>query len=424
MSHLHPEGDRMTTVQKLELRQSEVRQRLGEVLALEGDDRTDAIRVEEKGLQAELQDLEQRSRTAMLLQPDPDPTPTRELGFIEENLDAEASEVARLEARVSLGRYLGKAARGNAPDGAEAELLAAMQLGPEWIPMAALAPPDDTEKRAVTPGPTTHPTRTSFIERVFAGGDAAFLGVMMPSVPAGQRTYNLIAAGPSAEPKAKDASADATAGSFASSSLTPTRIPARYTLRTEELSEDAGLEAAIRADLSGKLTEALDKELIAGAGTVGSFDKGIAMLSDPSNDSAVLAYGASKASAYTAVDGKYAASLRDVRALVGSNTYAKLGAAAPTNDDSMDAASWWEANTGGLRVSAHIAAPASHIQRAVLAKTGARIAAYCPVWQGLQVLRDPFSSAAEGQVHLTANLLAAFKVVDEASYVLRDFKLA
>ena len=32
--------------------------------------------------------------------------------------------------------------------------------------------------------------------------------------------------------------------------------------------------------------------------------------------------------------------------------------------------------------------------------------------------------AAEGQVHLTAALLAAFKVVDAASFTLRDLKLA
>ena len=148
------------------------------------------------------------------------------------------------------------------------------------------------------------------------------------------------------------------------------------------------------------------------------------MTSDPADDTATINYAAAKAALAGAVDGKYAASMMDVRFLLGSKSFETLSGKAPTNDDSQDALSYLMANSGGVRVSAHIAAPASNIQRAVIAKMGARVAAYAPIWSGIRVIRDEVTNAAEGQIHLTAYMLAAFHVVDTGNFTLRDFKLA
>ena len=408
----------MTERQKLEVRQSEVRQRLNELLAL--DTLTPEQTQEMETLTAEAQQLEVRFRAAVAAEA----AEAAEADAAAGEPDGEARERQALETRARMTRYLGAYAAGRAPEGAEAELQAAVNLGAESIPWSVLAPPPPSpETRAVTPGPTNLPGRSTFIERVFADGDALFLGVMMPTVPAGEAIYNLVTAGPFAGPKPKDSAADATAGSFGGAALKPTRIPARYTLRVEELVEDMALEEAIRRDLRGLLSEALDKRVIAGAGSVGSFDPGISQLSDPADDSATLTTTSMRQMIAGGVDGKYAHTLRDVRLLVGADTHTLISSFTD-NAGAYDPLAWVMTETGGLRVSAHLPAPASNIQRGVLAKRGARVAAYAPVWEGVQILRDPYTDAEEGQVHLTAWMLAAFKAVDADNFVLRDLKLA
>ena len=56
----------MTARQKLEVRASEIRQRLNEVAGLEGDGLTDEIRTESDGLQTEYRDVETRLRAAIV----------------------------------------------------------------------------------------------------------------------------------------------------------------------------------------------------------------------------------------------------------------------------------------------------------------------------------------------------------------------
>ena len=401
----------MTQRQRLELQLSESRQAINEALGADTvDDEALAKLTDEHKL------LEQRFQAAVLTEEPPAPPAPAEAG------DNEARERAALEGRVSLGRYLAAFVEGRAVEGAELELQQADKLPADAVPFAALALPE-LETRAVTPGPTTLPASESFIGRVFKNTAAAWMGVQMPRVPAGQRLWHLISAGPDVEPKAKDAAADATAGSWSSVSLDPRRITGQYEFRVEDLAEHSGLEMALRSDLGGLLAEALDEQIIAGDGS-GANVTGISRLSDPADDTDVLSYAAAKALAAGAVDGRYAADLPNVRLLAGAATYTKLNGLTPTNDDSSDALAWWRSMTGGVRVSAHLPAPAGHIQRAVVARTGARITSYCPIWDGVKVIRDPYSGAGEGKVTLTTTMLFNFMVVDAASYTLRDLKLA
>ena len=407
----------MTKSQEHQLRMSEVRTELRNISTAET--LTDEQRQAEPKLNAELADLETKYRAAVRSEDEAEKR---------SQVDGEGQEKNGLEQRARLGTFLYRAAAGQPLDGAELELQQADKLPGDAIPFSALVSEDrqaegQTENRAVTPAPANLPAQSTFVDRVFAGGDAMFLGVMMPSVPAGEAVYNLISAGPEAEAVAKDAAADATAGAFASEVLKPTRIPARFTLRVEDMREDQGLEMAIRRDLSGLLSEALDERIVAGDGTVGSFSPGVAKTTDPANDAATLDYDTAKQLAAANVDGRRARMLSETRLLVGTATYGLMAGLA--NANGYDALQWTMENAGGLRASAFISAPgANNIQRAVIAKTGARSAAYAPVWEGIRLIRDEVTDAAKGQVHLTAYLLAAFKVVDDASYVLRDLKLA
>lgn len=411
----------MLQSQKLELRASQIRKRLREIAALEGDKLTDEIRTESAALQTEFEDVETRRQAAIVAEGE-------KAG---QEPDGEGREMSALEQRVSLGSYLHSIANGRALSGAEAELQKQRGLSGDGVPWAAIAPAPSpapearagVESRAVTPGPTTLPGQETFVERVFKRSAAAWMGVMMPTVPAGQSTWHLISAGPAADAKAKDGAADETAGAFTSKALTPVRLTAAYQFRVEEIAEHSMMEAALRRDLSAKLSEALDTKVIAGNGTAPN-PTGIINLSDPGDDSNVINYATAKAMAAGNVDGIYSADLMDVKALVGAKTFEKLNEITPTNDDSRDALSWWLANTGGVRVNADIPAPASNLQRAVIAKTGARISAYCPTWEGVRFITDIYTGAGEGQVTITALALFNFSVVDVSSFVLRDLKLA
>ena len=125
----------MTTAQKIALRLSEVRQRLNEISGLEGDAFTPEIRAESEKLTNEYGDLESRSRAATIAGAEAE---TRAAN------DGEGAEIRSLVKRASLAAYLHGAAHGSAGDGAEAELRAALDLGPEFVPLDVLLPPETT----------------------------------------------------------------------------------------------------------------------------------------------------------------------------------------------------------------------------------------------------------------------------------------
>ena len=247
----------MLESQKHQLRLSEIRTELRAISV--AAELTEEQRKAEPKLTAELADVETKYRAAVHSEDEAEKRA---------QTDGEGREKDTLAHRAKLGTFIYKAAAGSPLDGAELELQQADKLAPDSIPFSVLVVPEErqaegpTEHRAVTPGPSNLPATSTYVERVFATGEAAFLGVMMPSVPAGEAVYNLISAGPDAAPKAKDGAASATAGSFTSEALKPTRIPAKFTLRQEDMSEDSGLEMAIRRDLSSLLGEALDEAVI------------------------------------------------------------------------------------------------------------------------------------------------------------------
>ena len=112
----------MTKIQKIQLRQSEVRQKLNELLGVE--DRTAEQATELSTLTGDAQRLEVEFRATLAAEPPADDT--TETGT--ETGDAETRERAEIRSRASLASYLDAAIRGRSVDGAEAELAAALRL--------------------------------------------------------------------------------------------------------------------------------------------------------------------------------------------------------------------------------------------------------------------------------------------------------
>ena len=71
--------------------------------------------------------------------------------------------------------------------------------------------------------------------------------------------------------------------------------------------------------------------------------------------------------------------------------------------------------SGGLKVSAHIAATAIH-KRDVLVRKGSRPDAVAPIWRGVSLIPDEVTKAKSGEIVVTAVMLAAYKVTRTSGF--------
>ena len=202
----------VTPRQKIELRRSEFRSRLGEIAGLSGDALSDEITAERDGLMTELTASEAQLRAAI----GADGAETRAAPANDD--DAEGAELRALTARSSAGAIFAAAIEHRATDGATAELQQHYRLSPNQVPLAMLR---SIETRAVTPAPAAvGQNQAAIIPGVFPRAVAAFLGVDMPMVPVGEAVYPVLttnaAAGVPNEGSPLGAATDATAqASFA-----------------------------------------------------------------------------------------------------------------------------------------------------------------------------------------------------------------
>ena len=411
----------MTNVQKLQLRLSEIRQRLNELSAL--DSPGDEHRTEMDTLTGEYRAKETQWRAAVVAEAD---EPERRTD------DGEGAERRALEGRVELRQYLHAAANGAPLDGAEAELNAALDIrgaGGVAVPWEALLPTGDEQRAdaATTVGATDHGvTQRAILPRVFARTAAAFLGVTMPMVGTGDVNYPVLTSGTTAAGKDPGAAHDAGAATFEANQLGPTRLTAKYLFRVEDLRRLAGMESALRADLRSVMGDQMDKTILNGQASApdinGFIDAGT--IADPTAPTAVVTIASAIKTAADAVEGKHANGLSDVRLLIGPKTYSTLAGLLSSNSEPV-ALSVLRTETGGLRVSAHVPDPASNVQQALVYRTGGGGPnAVAPIWQGLELIRDPYTNAAKGEVSITAFALWAFAVVRSAAYQRTAFKLA
>lgn len=348
-----------------------------------------------------------------------------------ETEDAEQRELRELEAKVEFRNYLTAAANNRHVSGAEKELNEALQVrsaGGVVVPWEALLPQDaDVEERqdAVTPAPAVYGRmQRPIIPRVFATGIANFLGIGMPTVGVGEQVYTYLSAGADAEIKAKDAEVDADAATFTPKQFNPLRLTARYLFRVEDTAALAGMEPALRGDLRMALQEKMDSEIVNGAGGADEIkgllavaaNGGLADVADP----AAVVNAARLVDTYAAlVDGRYAKAQADIRMAIGAATFAKV--ASLTLGDAWA----FDRYAAQTRVEALLPAAAANVQQAIAAKTRAPgLYAVAPVWQGVELIRDPYTNAAKGQIALTAVALWNFGIVRPNGFVRVKFKLA
>lgn len=397
----------MTNTQKLTIRASEIRQRLNEIAGLEGDALTDEVRSEESMLQTEYRDVETKLRASIAS--DPEPTETR--GRTETAEDRERRE---LRSKSTVGAYIAAAIKDRTVTaGPEAELSAAYGC-PGLVPLELFGPGDEDrdadEDRAVTPAPSTlNQNLASIVPALFERSAAAWLGIDMPTVETGIAAYPVLSTSLQAGPKAKSAPADEAAGAFTVGSARPRRVTGSFRFTLEDAAVLAGMEDALRNNLGMVLSDAADNQAVngsgAGDGTINGLIAQLGNIAAPANG--IETFARYVAAAASHVDGLYAVDLMGVRQLVGPQTYRQAAGVFRANETDMTAESWIRTMTGGLRTSRRIPNPTANVQTAIVRRAnpaGDRVAVM-PTWQGVELIRDPYSGAPKGEVVVTGIVL-------------------
>ena len=240
-------------------------------------------------------------------------------------VDGEDREYRALLGRGNVGRILTAFVEHRSVDGAESEIQTHHGLQSNQIPLDMLRLP--VEHRAVTTGPDNVGTvEQPAIMPVFAAGVGAFLGASRPTIPSGTVAYPVLDQRPDVGGPHTDSSAvDETTGSFSSSLLTPGRVQASYFYRRVDAARFPVIDLALRQALNAGLEEQLDQELIAGT-------EGLLTGTNLANHAAAaVTTFASYVSAFghSRVDGRYAAALSDVRAVVGARDVRAHGQSVP-----------------------------------------------------------------------------------------------
>ena len=412
----------MTLKQRLEIRASEIRQRLNKLAG--AAEPTTEQRAEMDLLTTEFGGVETRLRAA-IISDEPATVPGG---------SGEGRERAKLAGRVELRAYLSAAAQGlDVAAGPERELRDELGLPAGGVPWAAIAPrAARVEERAdaVTAGPAdVGISQSEIIGRVFAGSATELLGVSMPMVPVGERLFPVVTAGASPAMVAVDIAKDAEAATIAPVSLAPTRLQARYLFRREDAARLAGIEEALRTDLSGALRETMDAQVLMGDGAapnVGGFlavaaNGGLAAGVAPPGTVAVYADFASALAA--GIDGRYATTEADVSIVMGPESY-RIAASAFTASGDRSAAAYLRAQSAGIMASASMPDALAMIQDAILARQRGGMHAVAPVWEGVTLIRDEVTAAAKGQIAVTAVALWSFKILREAAFTRLRLRVA
>ena len=382
----------MTTLQKLQVRQSEIRESINTLLG--NDSRTDEQQAELETLTGEGQKIEPEIRAAIVATPDPETTITN-------TGDPETRERAEIRSKTGLADFLSAAAGGREVSGAAKEYADACGVSPLGrLPLDIFD--HGPETRAITAGPAIDGPVEAAVPYVFQRSAAASLGIEMPTHGAGAVQVPRVTTPPPADTPGKEGAAPKIAAVIALDSKTPKRISGQFEVLAEDLAVFPALEAVLGESIRGALSNELDEEVFNGpaAGLNGLFTQaanvGVA--------AAVETYATGVGRFAGLVDGEHAYSLGDVRCVVGPSTYALymglISGGVPLAD-------YLESKLGSFRVSNRMPAVAAKGQKGIVTLNGGPSPIRIYVWSALEIIRDPFSAAGEGKVTLTATALVS-----------------
>ena len=363
-------------------------------------------------------------------------------------------EIAAMRDQVSVGKMLQACISGSRFTGVEEDFRQATKTNEREISLDAFSPKvaNVVEKVDVVTGvpSVTGINFGSIVPAVFAESEAPGLQISMPRVPSGQYSIPRLTANLTAGAKVKGAAQESTAAAFTVESAKPRRISARLTLRIEDLAEVgiAGFEAALRANLQEVLSDVLNGQLLTGDGSSPNISGLMNQLTEADDPTDVVTFKSFAEAMANGIDGKWAARLSDVKALVNAVVYRSLsttyqtpvfidkGAGGTANQSGvgsrsiLSVADWAAANTGGVRCSSRMPDSVSNIGKGILVRSGSRtipadaasMPAILPIWGNISI-SDIFTDSAKGLQHLSLHVLVGDKVLVRQPAVYQEFRI-
>ena len=389
---------------EIEKAQSVIRTRILEIRATGDDKLTDALRTERDTLDKRYAEGEIAFRASL------DALQIEQAASVTA-IDAAGTELRALTKRSNLGGVFSAAMAGRPTDGAEAELQAHHKLASNQIPIEMLR----LESRAASTVPASigDATQAEVILPVFASGDGAFLGIERPTVEVGVASFPMLSTRPTVHgPFSNSSDAGQTDGTFVANALAPERLQASYSYRASDAARFAGLDSSLRLALNLGLQEKLDQQAINGGsgllnGTNLANNSVTALTSFVQYVDRLL---------YGRVDGRFARAPGDVRILVGSPVFSHMSVLYKSSESDETASERLAARSGGLVVSPHVPALASKRQNALMRLGMSSGGAVQPLWNAVSILVDPFSKSVQGEVVVTATMLANFAITDSSRF--------
>ena len=317
----------------------------------------------------------------------------------------ETRERRRIRERTGVADYFSAAAGGREVVGAAREYADACSVSALGNLPLAIFRDGQPETRDITAGPAVDGPLRPIVPYIFERSAAASLGIAMPSVPAGQVQIPKVTTAVPADTLAKDAAAPATAAAVTLVNQSTVRVAGQFEVRTEDLAVMPSLEDALGETLRGSLSNELDEQTFNGA--AGELN-GLLTQATDATAAAVETYASGIARFASMVDGRHAYSLADVRAVIGSKTFALYASVfANANKGDMSLFDYLVAHLGSIRVSDRVPGVSSSAQRGVVVLTASAETPKIHVWDALQIVRDPYSGAGAGKVTITATALVS-----------------
>ena len=404
-----------TELQKSKMRLSEIRSRLAELGGT--TEHTDETRAEVGTLRTELIDVETKYQALEAIE-----VPVK---FPQDS--AEGREFRALEKRSTLAGFISGIHNGNL-DGAEKEFREAILgegFGASDIPLSMLLPRTDpqVEERAVTTvaaAALTEGNQESIAGRVFARSVPAYLGIPMPSVPAGSAGFPRLSGGTTFSVQSPSGEQLPVAGTFAGVELAPIRATGGYDFRVEDISKLVGIEDTLRADLRAGMDNLLNAQAVNGDGTAPNVS-GIlnAVAATPTTTpSNADDFGDIVARVMGEVDGAWANSPAELRMAMRSDIFAHMATVYRGNQSETSAYAYLSSRMGGAMVSNIIPAISSNYGSVIIHKTGGgQRSVIMPVWSAFGIVADPYTLASKGEIRITAALQFNFAVLDTDAFV-------
>ena len=322
--------------------------------------------------------------------------------------DGEDRERTELRNKVKLSGYVTAAIEQRGAAGAEAEFNASLGIAGNRFPLELLAAP---EQRAVTGVDTATMPRT-WLDRLFAGTAAEGIGVTMESVPVGASSHPVTTAGATAAQRGKSQVAADTAWTIGVTELKPKRNAVRLLFNIEDTARIPGLESALTRDLRMALTEGVDRTIFLGddaadpnAGDIvglttasGLVEKTITQAGKISGSNVLQVFA-------ELIEGKAAMMPSDLKAVfaVGANTLwshtlANTGASVDTTIAEFLRRFGLQWMTRG---EIETATDDGDVAAFVGLGRGLDGAGVAGIWEAGELIRDPYSGAAKGEIALT-----------------------